>query len=186
LKARLKDNSALKLVVAMEMLVAGHFHDPAAKISDRIVDPSVFDAMVPELASCIFKTILSHTAKQASDRKHAKRMSAPARVSQLNERPFEDLVYVMWQDIGLQASPADARSVQLTRNSLVHTGQFACARIQERFDRVETHPWSTPVEEYFSLVSLLDRTFLRILNYDGPYIDWHVPSHPQRRLHVNE
>lgn len=180
------ETRALKLVVAMEMLVAGHFHDPAAARSDHVINPSVFSAMVPELTSCISQTVLSYTANHPSDRKHAKRISAPARVSQLNERSFEELVYVMWQDIGLRASPADARSIQVTRNSLVHTGQFACSRVQETPNHVEACQSSTPIEEYFSLSSLLDRTFLRILNYDGPYIDWRVPSHPQRRLHVND
>lgn len=176
------ETRALKLVVAMEMLVAGHFSGSVALSSDEVVDATVFDCMLERLRENIHVVVLRTT----NDSRKARRISERGRVSGLNQRSFAELIRQVWIDIGLHASSADAELFSGSRNCLVHTGNFACSPENQAAWHGPDMSWSTPVGEYGFLVSLLDRTFLRILNYDGPYIDRRRLDHHERRMHVND
>ena len=47
--------------------------------------------------------------------------------------------------------------------------------------RRSVKPHSTKAKEYFWLVHMLDRLFLRIVGYRGPYIDWSNIENPERK-----
>lgn len=175
------ESRALKLAVTMEMLVARHFSGSVALSSDEVVDPTAFDCMLGSLRENIYVVVLRTT----NDSRKARRISERGRVRGLNQRSFAELIRQMWIDIGLHASSASAELFSGSRNRLVHTGNFACSPENRAAWHGPSIPWSEPIEEYGFLMSVLDRTILRILDYDGPYIDWHRLDHPERRMHVN-
>jgi len=171
---------ALKLAVAMEMLAAR----PVAPQLNQIIDTVVFEGLIRELSSSICDIVLSATKKK----KKAKRISDPERLRVLNQRSLGERIQRMWKDIKLNRPPKekDAENFARSRNCLAHTGSFACSPENRATWDGPDMPWSTPVDEYGFLVSLLDRTILRILNYDGPYTDWRNLNDPKRRMHVKE
>jgi hypothetical protein len=173
---------ALKLTVAMEMLAARHCSGSVESQYDRIIDPVVFDDIVKELRKSIHDIVLHAT----DDNEKARRISERGRVRGLNQRSLSERIYRMWTDIGLRTSRTDVDLFEHSRNCLAHTGSFACSPENRAAWHGLDIPWSTPVEEYGFLVSLLDRTILRILNYNGPYIDWRRPNHYERRMHMDE
>lgn len=42
-------------------------------------------------------------------------------------------------------------------------------------------PLLTTKDEYFFLIHFLDKIFLKLLGYHGPYVDWSSPGKPIRR-----
>lgn len=173
---------ALKATVAMEMLVAGYFSESVALPSGQLLDPAMFNGMVEKLRDSIHCIVLEATG----DKEKANRMTERGRVRGLNQPSLSERVHRMWTAIGLQTSPADADLIEHSRNCLAHTGRFACSPQNRAAWHGADMPWSTPVGEYGFLLSLLDRTILRILNYDGPYIDWRRLDHYERHMHVND
>lgn len=172
---------ALKATVAMEMLAARHCSSCVAPQFNLIINPTVFNSLIEELSSSICDIVLRTT----KNKKDAKRVAGRGRVLGLNQRSLGERIQRMWKGIGLLASPQDAKLFAVSRNCLAHTGRFACSPENRATVDGQDIPWSTSIEEYGFLMSLLDRTILRILDYDGPYINWHRLDHFERRTHVN-
>lgn len=176
------ESRALKATVAMEMLAARHCSSRVAPQFNQIINPAVFDGLIGELSSSICDIVLRTT----KNKKNARRVAGRGRILGLNQRSLGERIQRMWKDIGLLAPPQDAEFFADSRNCLVHTGNFASSPENRATGHAPDLPWAKPVEEYGFLVSLLDRTILRILDYDGPYIDWRRLDHYERRMHVND
>ena len=98
----------------------------------------------------------------------------------LNRVPFGDILDALCSKLQLNVPKRDRTLFVQCRNSLIHTGHFYCetAGTEER-STVVPHPSSA--EEYFWLLHFLDRLFLRLVAYEGPYVDWSHPGSPVRR-----
>jgi hypothetical protein len=98
----------------------------------------------------------------------------------LNRLPFREHVTAICKDLDLALPESDVKLFVRCRDSLVHRGRFytETANGEERHS-VPPHP--TPTHEYFWLVHVLDRLFLRIVGYRGPYIDWSDIENPARK-----
>ena len=98
----------------------------------------------------------------------------------LNRIPFGDVLDALCSKLQLNVPKRDRTLFVQCRNSLIHTGHFYCetAGTEER-STVVPHPSSA--EEYFWLLHFLDRLFLRLVGYEGPYVDWSHPGSPVRR-----
>lgn len=175
------ESRALKATVAMEMLAARHCSSRVAPQFNQIINPAVFDGLIGELSSSICDIVLRTT----KNKKNARRVAGRGRILGLNQRSLGERIQRMWKDIRLLAPPHDAELFAVSRNCLAHTGRFACSPENRATVDGQDIPWSTSIEEYGFLMSLLDRTILRILDYDGPYINWHRLDHFERRTHVN-
>ena len=67
------------------------------------------------------------------------------------------------------------------RDYLVHTGRFY-SQAATAEDRDEVPPSATPFEEFCFLISFLDRLYLKLFGYSGPYFDWRdFPQENKRR-----
>jgi len=89
-------------------------------------------------------------------------------------------VEALCSEVGLALSDEDFRRFVKCRNSLVHRGRFYCETANAG-ERRNCPPHDSKVQEYFWLLQIVDRLFLRLVGYDGPWIDWSVPGNPQRR-----
>jgi hypothetical protein len=98
----------------------------------------------------------------------------------LNRVPFRDLMESLCSEVGLALSDEDFRRFVKCRNSLVHRGRFYCETANAD-QRRNCPPHDSKVHEYLWLLQIVDRLFLRLVGYDGPWIDWSVPGNPQRR-----
>lgn len=85
----------------------------------------------------------------------------------LNRRSFRDLLSELCHHLSWEPEEGEVKRFVDSRNSLVHNGRFHCEG-----ERSGPDLRSRMEEEYFFLVSFLDRLFLRLVGYDGPYTPW--------------
>ncbi len=90
---------------------------------------------------------------------------------------FKSLIENLCNSINLNVSKQEIDLFVKSRNSLIHEGEFYCITATPG-QRKKCKPLSTKTEEYLFLVNFLDKVFLKLLGYNGPYIDWSVPGKP--------
>lgn len=96
---------------------------------------------------------------------------------------FKSLTENLCNSINLSVSKQEINLFVKCRNSLIHEGEFFCITAKPK-QRKRFKALGTQIEEYLFLVNFLDRVFLKLLGYSGPYIDWRVPGSPTRREQV--
>jgi hypothetical protein len=162
----------VKVAVALEMLKDAFVQQPG--ITDRVIDEAVFVQLLPTvqaaIAAALQHPVVSRDQVQAIINK----------AGSLNWRSLRAVVSKLCRQIQFRPSNDELDLFIRCRNSLVHQGEFYClsATPAERQDRA---PLPTPAAEYFFLVNVLDRIFLRLLDYDGTYVDHRIPGDPVRR-----
>ena len=162
----------LKLAVALEMLKSALIG--AEKVPEFVRPRSEFAEMIPDLKSAV-RGVLSQCGWQSSDR-----AISYENLQGLNRVPFRRLVKSLCSAVGLCLSEPDLRLFVKCRNSLVHRGLFYCQTADDA-ERISCPPHDTPVQEFFWVLHIMDLLFLRLVGYDGPWVDWSNPGHPKRR-----
>lgn len=155
---------AVKLAVALERLKAVFLNQPESSSNEFVIDENLFNRLKPQL-----KTAISDVLKAAGVGAVHRHEIYP-KLSGLNRRSFADLLKEFLRYIKLDVNPADLQLFIQCRNKLVHTGEFhsrASSAERKRYASVRT-----PVEEYYFMVSFLDRIFLRLFGYNGNYVDY--------------
>jgi hypothetical protein len=160
-----------KLAVAMEMLNTAFLSTEGRP--ETVRSESEFGALLPRLKRAV-QTVLGN------DWKPSERASVYANFRALNRVPFDKHLDSLCSTSALSLSEADRRLFVRCRNSLVHRGRFYCRTADEKM-RQECAPPESPAREYFWLLHVMDRLFLRLLDYRGPMIDWSQPDNPTRR-----
>lgn len=79
-----------------------------------------------------------------------------SKIGELNRPAFKISLQTMFSDLGIDIAQTELDKFVRIRNSLVHKGSFL------------TNEYS---EEYFFILGILDRVFLRILSYEGEFLD---------------
>ena len=87
----------------------------------------------------------------------------------LNRTSFEDLLRGLWDEIDLCLEDRDICLFINSRNSLIHKGKFYC---ESKELNEQCKPLANRVEEYFFILNILDRTILKLVGYNGPYINY--------------
>ena len=181
------ESRELKFAVAVEMLAHANLRATSHQRYETILSRDDFQRCLPNLKTSIMTCLTADNV----GRKAAKRIRD--RAKELNSATFSDILDQLFRGIGLTVVRGDAKLFASCRNSLVHTGQSLSTNRPLDID-CPFAPWRAgSVQEYFFMQSLTDRTFLRLLDYDGPYLDcrigWsdleaHGPPIP--RAHVND
>jgi hypothetical protein len=96
---------------------------------------------------------------------------------------FKSLIENLCNFLNLSVSKQEIDLFVECRNCLIHEGEFYCKTATPK-QRKRCKPLNTQTEEYLFLVNFLDRVFLKLLGYSGPYIDWSNPGNPIRCEHV--
>ncbi len=99
-------------------------------------------------------------------------LSSEAKISGLNRRSFMNFLKKLCETLDLNISAEDLNLFVKCRNELVHKGRFYCSTV--------TNETESKVKEYGFLVTLLDRIFLKLLGYSGPYISRRTLANPTR------
>lgn len=186
-------SNGLKLAIVMEMLAHANLRANGLEECEKIVPQNDFENCLDGLETTIEGYLTSRNLKP----KTAKWISHRAR--ELNNSPFKDILDQLFKSIGLDVVKSnkntigDAQLFADCRNSLAHKGQFLSTTRPPGKRCPIAQGWPGNKQEYFFMVSLVDRVFLRLLNYDGPYQDWRVAwddlavnSPPISRAHVND
>ena len=80
--------------------------------------------------------------------------------------------------LGLKAKGRTLDALEASRNHLVHQGYFYC---QVAPEPKKYAGLSSPWREYTFLINFIDVLFLKLLGYDGPYLDWRGSGGPTLR-----
>ncbi len=169
----------VKLVVAMEMLKAVVLELPCAFVEEYIIKDQKFKELAHNLCTAADDVL----QKENINKDSRKAICNDKKVLELNRRSFAHFLKKLCRHIGLKVKGNEIRQFVEFRNKLVHRGRFywTIATLEER---EKYKPLPSRSHEYFFIVNFLDRVFLKLLGYSGPYIDWRIPDNPIHRDHV--
>jgi hypothetical protein len=169
----------IKLAVAMEILRSVFLELPDAPMKGYIIEEEKFKKLSPHLCA----TIDEFLKTEIIDRDSRKAMCNDKRVLELNRRSFAYFLKKLCRQIDLRIGEDEIKLFVQCRNKLVHDGRFYCA-IAIPDEQNECKPLPSKWHEYCFLINFLDRVFLKLLGYSGPYIDWRVPGTPIHKEQV--
>lgn len=154
----------LKMAVAME-IITKHL-GRTIRIDENILDEGEFGRLENAVKDLIKKEIL-----QGSEMRN-KRCLVYSKIRELKRRPFRNLIeeIISPEGIDLPLSGEELKLLVKCRNALVHHGDFYC-NVANNDDRKKCPPKPTPADEYFFVTNVLDRMILKMLGYQGAYID---------------
>lgn len=162
------EHRAAKLAVALETLKHRYVQSAEAKISEFILPPAEFAEIESNLQSRI-ATLLNE--KGAEDPVPSK-IGGRGKVKQLNRETFSNILESFLSLLDVKLKPDQVSQFIDSRNTLVHQGQF----YRQAFEKDEADGRSDPLpsisDEYFFIVTMLDRIFLRLVGYEGEHRDW--------------
>lgn len=172
----------VKLAVAMEALKAVFLELPDCPAKEFIVEEQVFGryiSLIQSTAIAVLKAVLKFEGSQEGDpvRLTAQDLQSifeSRKLEALNRSTFRMIMSKLFGLIGFNSTNEETRLFVQCRNSLVHRGRFYATTATE-LQRRECPPCGDLKEEYFFLVSFLDRVFLKLLSYSGPYTDFRFP-----------
>lgn len=167
------DTRATKLAISLEFLKTVFLRIPKLGASRFVVPKEIFGPLEKSIKSSI-KPILNNAGLSSEKRK-----LIYANLMALNNVPFEELINQLCHYLNLEMPERAIKLFVACRNKLVHEGAFYCKSATEE-ERARCQPLPNPWSEYAFLVSFLDRILLRILDYDGPFIDWSSGQHIYR------
>jgi|Deesub1362A_J573_1020465.scaffolds.fasta_scaffold11560_2 hypothetical protein len=167
----------VKLAVAMEMLKSVLLELPGSPVKEHIIAEQKFKNLRPAIRRAI-----SNVLKDAGVDKKS-RSAIYEKVLELNRRSFRDLLEYPCKLVCLEVKERDIKLFVACRNKLVHIGRFYCT-VAKPGERKKCKPLPSCAHEYLFLVNFLDKVFLKLLGYSGPYIDWCEPNKPVRREQI--
>ena len=155
----------LNVVVVFEMLKNYAIKNPDMRINEYIVSNVAFEKLEENLKIIVSKSELC--AQQ--------RGQIYQNLNGVNRTSFRNILSQFCEQIQLEIKAEDFRSLMASRNKLVHEGRFYfdCATLEER---ERFNPYPSRAAEYFFLVNFLDKAFLRLFDYRGPYINCRCPE----------
>lgn len=162
----------VKVAVAIEMLKQAFI--AATGQPEYAVPTAAFEVIKDDLRKAV-RAVLRQRGWSRSQR-HTVYANLPA----LNRLPFHQHVTALCANLDLILPEGDVALFVRCRDSLVHRGRFYTETADDE-QRRSVEPHSSKAKEYFWLVHLLDRLFLRIVGYRGPYIDWSNIENPARK-----
>ncbi len=163
----------VKLAVAMEMLKSVFLELPECPVAEHIISEQQFKNLRPRLKEVISEVLKTEAIGASSrGRVHEK-------IGELNRISFKYLLEHLYELVHLQVKKQDLKLFIACRNKLVHKGRFYCESAKPE-EQKKCTPLPSKVDEYFFLVNFLDRVFLKLLDYSGPYINWRTPGKPVR------
>jgi hypothetical protein len=169
----------IKLAVTMEILKSVFIELPDALMKGTILGEEKFKELSPRLCKALDEFLQA----EKIDRDSRKAMCNDKKVLELNRRSFAYFLKKLCRLIDLSIGEDDIKLFVQCRNKLVHDGGFYCA-IATPDEQNECKPLPSKSHEYYFLINFLDRVFLKLLGYSGPYRDWGTSGNPVHRDQV--
>jgi len=111
-------------------------------------------------------------------KREAEAIASEGKIGGLNRRSFRYVLLKLCKSLNLDLKP-DTELFIACRNSLVHQGRFY-SKSAKPTDRERLAPLSTASDEYFFLVNVMDRLYLKLIGYSGPYTNWRKPGNEMK------
>lgn len=165
----------VKVVVAIEAVKDVFLRHPSCPMTEFILPESNYGEMREDIKKAVGGVLKGREVCKDQRGLIYKNLSA------LNRTPFKDVVRGLLSAIDLPIEESDLDRLVASRNQLIHTGRFPAALALE--EPAEGRAASS-VTEYFELLAFLDRCLLRLLGYDGPWIDMSRAPESRRRQTV--
>ena len=151
------ETRAAKLAVALEALKHWYLQRKDTSIQEFILDPQGFEALLPELVTATDAVLPDRYSETVGND------ALRSKLRGLNRESFGRILKQLARDIGLSLTSGERRKFIISRNSLVHRGQFFGGG-------------DHGVREYFFMLNTLDRIFLKLVGYSGAYVDYRKPG----------
>lgn len=157
----------IKLAVVMEMLKVVFLNVPGiVQGGDLILTKQTFHVF-QSLIENPLRYALSIIGVDESDQDEIWN-----KTEELNRKSFKPILKSIFKYIGLDIPKGDLDLFVACRNSLVHTGRFFSETARQKdLKRYKVSFDNIGRDEYYFLVNVLDKVFLRLLGYSGRYIE---------------
>jgi hypothetical protein len=162
-----------KIALAIEFL-KNEYLGSKGKNSEYIFPPQDFKKSIPSVSAAMVSTL---KLQGVSDQNKIQSISSEKKIEGLNRRSFGNILREIIKEFHVNISSDEITLFIKCRDSLVHRGNFYCKTC--RSDEIrECEPLPSYMFEYFFMVNVLDRFFLRLLEQDDKLIriDWRNPS----------
>jgi hypothetical protein len=163
------ETRAVKLAVAIEMLKNVFVAQPNSPAKEFIVEEKDFESVVGPISEAVGRIL---EANAINDKGVRQALNSKAKIQGLNRRSFRYFLTKLCKTLDLNVSAQDLDLFLKCRNELIHKGRVYCSLI--------TNETENKVREYGFLVNFLDRIFLKLLGYSGPYINRRTLANPTR------
>lgn len=162
-----------KIALAIEFL-KNEYLGINGENSEYICLPEKFTRYVPFISTAIADVL---KAEGVDDRITIQTISDKKRIEGLNRRSFRSILNKLIKEFGVDISSDEVTLFITCRDSLVHRGNFYCITCKPE-ERQICEPLPSYLYEYFFMINILDRIYLRILDLDDKMIrvDWRNPS----------
>lgn len=162
-----------KIALAIEFL-KNEYLSSKGEDSEYIIPPENFEKYSQSIKQVMVCTLKLQGLTE-NDKINA--ISDENKINQLNRRSFRSIFNEIIKHFDINISPDEITLFIKCRDSLVHRGNFYCKTCRPD-ERKVCEPLLSYRSEYFFMVNILDRIFLRILGHDDKMIkvDWRNPS----------
>ena len=159
----------IKLAVTMEALKYVFLSLPLEPISEKVDIPGLDEEVICKIRMAV-RTVLTQE-KMDIEEQNAICGKCSVFAPKKHKRHFGEVLKDIFKRIDLHVEEKDRELFVECRNALVHTGHFYC-EVATLEQRKKHKPLPSGGDEYFFLVNILDKVFLKMLGYNGPYTDW--------------
>ncbi len=155
----------IKVVVTAEMLKSAFLRNSTNPVAGTLVPKNEFRRLKEDMKDALTALVHGHEFSPDVSARMAEKLS------DLNRRSFREIFERFCEDIRLDAAGDLDRFIK-ARNNLVHTGYFF---LRSGADQ-EVEDSNRASEEYLFILDFMDRAFLKLLGYSGPYEDRRTPG----------
>lgn len=162
-----------KIALAIEFLKNEYLREKGEN-SEYIILPQEFNKSIPSISAAMVNSL---NLQGVTDQNKIQLISGEKKIEGLNRRSFGSILKELKNEFHVTLSSKEITLFTNCRNSLVHRGNFYCKTCQSD-EKQECEPLPSYMFEYFFMINVLDRIFLRILGQDDKMItvDWRKPS----------
>ena len=178
----LLERRAVKLAVVVETLKSNFLKSQGSTVGEFIIaDQGEWDALSSELKKAV-KKVLGDSGISPE-----KRSLIYSKLGELRRTPFKAILKGMFGELGFRPAPEDLELFVRCRDSLIHAGEFYAASDEEQRQfykygvtveeiRACNSPSRRSIAQYLFIKNFVNRLFLKLLDYDGPYRDHRLDS----------
>ncbi len=162
----------VKIAVAIEALRQIFLDISGNQKFELVLPEATFTPLIENIQQEVCRVLADHAIR----RSEVKAIASEGKIGGLNRRSFRYVLSKLCKSLELNLG-ADTDLFIACRNSLVHRGRFY-SKSANPTDRARLEPPPDAAHEYFFLVNVMDRLYLRLIGYSGPYINWRQPLNP--------
>lgn len=160
----------IKLTIALEAMKAVFANLQVDCVGENLLNGSAFKRLQRE----VYKQMPSFLEKTDLSSIEGLTEKIRDKLPELNRRAFKDLLDDIFERIHFQINEEEKKRFIQSRNKLVHEGRFHCEAEAQKAQESASH--QEMVLEFFFLASIVDRVVLKLLGYQGLYMDNQIPG----------